>query len=165
MFTNQQKNQNVLDLILSTETELVDNVIIFGKPADVIIIRESLQNLIRVYMITFKNKHARNYSPKPSRHNYSFRWANFEQLNEELDDIDFQQIFEDLNTQDCFILLTYKIPECSRRQISQKVIQTEHKPYGLISMSNKQRVHGLLFSSSWENQPNTRQNKHTEWGS
>jgi hypothetical protein len=125
------RQQNILDLVISTEIDLIQNVCILDKLGDHQMIEFEIKCLARTTEI--------------NRYNYDFRRANFDALCDEVDNHDFEELFENRNAEECFILLKNKILEASRTHIPQKKINMNRPSWlnnaVLVAISNRLRAY------------------------
>ena len=114
---------NILDLVITTEDDLVGDLEVLDKLSD--------HNAI------IFNIKAEAPGRQSSRYSYNFRRANFQALINEIDNIGFEELFNGKNAEECFSILKRKILESSTRNIPQKKSKLTLR-HGYLPKSNKQ---------------------------
>jgi len=103
------RGANILDLVLSTEEQLVDLVTVKEKIGD--------HNTVEFHIT------ANRTTRESARYNYNFRRANFNGLKDEIRNIDFDFQFDSKTANECFVYLRDRVVQASKRYIPQRKVQ------------------------------------------
>ena len=103
------RGQNILDIVLSTENELIEQLFIKDKIGD--------HNTVE-FNIT-----ASRTNRESVRYNYNFRRANFVNLRNEIVNTDFEQYFHEKTADECFEYTRDTVLQASMRHIPKKKTQ------------------------------------------
>ena len=103
------RGPNILDLVLSTEDELIDHVTIKEKIGD----HHTIEFQITAHRTAYET----------ARYNFNFRRANFEGLRDEIRRVDLRLHFEGKTADECFVFFRDKVVQATKRHIPKKTIQ------------------------------------------